>query len=654
MDDTVRRQAFILERIRDGVLVTAPDGAVLFANPAFESMAAAPPGTLPGRPLPDCVPCPPLLRLVEQARGEPGRTFEDAFDLCGRFVHASASAGEGPAHAVTILQDRTELARLARELEAAREAAGAGERAKAEFLANMNHEIRTPLNAVLGMTGMLLNTELTEEQREGLEIVSRAGDRLLQVVNDILDFSRIDSESVELARLDFDLRSSVEEVGSILAPKAKEKGLEFAVLIHYNVPTRVRGDPARLKQVLTHLVNNAIKFTESGEVLLRVGLLDLTEQDETVGFSVSDTGIGIPQEQREQLFLPFRQGNGSSTRRHEGAGLGLAIVGRIVEAMQGRIRLDAREGGGSVVTFTVRFERQRNTEGPPEWFPPVDLRPLKILVVDASATNRKIFRRQLEAWGCTTEEAGTGDLAMEKLRAAARREEPFQLALIDSVLLGGVDGRQLAVRIRQEEGLAGMPLIMVTSVPRRGDAERVLDAGFDAYLTQPVKHFHLYDAITTVLELRKKKTASGKKALVTRHTLREASRSRFKILLVEDNLVNQKVASRMLEKLGHGCDIAANGEEAVEAVRRTAYDVVFMDCQMPVMDGYEAAAVIRRLEGGSRRTPIVAMTAHADEANRQRCLESGMDDFVAKPAKISALQEILDRYLLDEQAKPSP
>jgi len=650
MDETVQRQAFILEHIHEGVLVTDPAGVVAFVNAAFTRMAGIPRDRLEGQPLEACIGCFPLLRLVKEASETGGPKVSADFVLGERFVHASASAREGLGDVVTIIQDRTERSRMASELEQARAAADAGNRVKTEFLANMSHEIRTPLNAVLGMTDMLMDTELKDEQREGLETVYRAGESLLAVINDILDFSKIESERVELATLDFDLRTSVEEVGNVMAPRAREKGLDLAVLVHYNVPTRVKGDPGRLKQVLIHLVSNAIKFTESGEVLVRVGLLDLTDKEQTVGFSVSDTGIGVPDAERDRLFLPFQQADASSTRRHGGTGLGLAIVDRIVEAMGGRIRVDARQGGGSVVTFAVRFERQSQGEDAPEWFPPMDLQALKVLLVDPHTTNRTVFRQQLGEWGCVTEDAGTGVQALERLRAAADKKQPFQLALIDSALPGGMDGSQLAMSIRNEKTLPDLPLIMVTSSPRRGDADRVLDAGFDAYLTKPVKRMHLYDAITTVLELQKKKAPREKKTLVTRHTLREASRSRFKILLVEDNLVNQKVASRMLDKLGYGCDIASNGQEAVEAVRSGAYDLVFMDCQMPVMDGYEATGAIRRLEGGNRRTPIVAMTAHAGEENRERCLDAGMDDFVTKPARLADLKTILQKYLDEDKS----
>ncbi|MBI4838782.1 MAG: response regulator [Nitrospirae bacterium] len=538
-----------------------------------------------------------------------------------------------------------------KELIDARFSAEDASRLKSDFLANMSHEIRTPMTGVIGMIDLALNTNLTEGQRDYLITAKRNAYELLEIINDILDFSKIEAGMLPVDIIDFNLRMTVESVAETLAPRAQEKNLELACLIHHTVPSLVRGDSGRIRQILVNLAGNAIKFTEKGEVVIRVELKQETDDKVTVLFSVTDTGIGISKDKLSMIFAPFTQADTSTTRKYGGTGLGLSISMQLVRLMGGELSVESEGGKGSRFWFTVPLEKQKAGDIiTHEVYP--DIHGAKILVADDNETNRTILCKMLEGFGCRPYAVEDDIKAVQELKNAAGSEDPFRLLILD-MQIPGTDTTQVIRNIKKSSDINKTAIIALTSLASRGDSAQLHEMGCDGYLVKPIKQSMLLDAITTVLSPEAAAKDLKHKSIVTRHTISEKKRRDVRILLVEDNPVNQKFITALLNKAGYTADVAGNGRLAVEAAAANEYDLILMDVQMPEMDGFEATKAIRGKEGESRHTPIIAMTAHAMEGDREACINAGMDDYISKPIQPPALFVLIEKWIKTRLEKKS-
>lgn len=644
-------QEKILTSLAEGVVVEDARGHITYVNPALEKMLGYGPGELLGQHWSVFIPEDQLDEVKSKSRARQSRTQEryetrlKARD--GRsipvLIHAhSIFERKKFSGVVSVITDISNLKQIEEELRLSREEALAASKAKSEFLANMSHEIRTPMNGIIGMIELALQTELDDEQLQFLKAARTSAESLLTILNDILDFSKIEARMIELIPVEFNLHNSITEIVATLALPAHQKGLELLCRVPPSLPETVVGDTSRLRQVLLNLVSNAIKFTERGEVEVEVEEEARTSQDITLHFTVRDTGIGIPRNKLESIFQPFVQADASFSRRYGGTGLGLAITSQLVNLMGGKIWAESQVGRGSTFHFTVRLGLvpERRTRAVPATLAAVH--GLRVLVVDDNQTNRVILKEMLQSWRMRPEVASSGPQAIGLIREALDRQEGFGLFLLD-LSMPEMDGFELIRNIKEIDGAREVPIIILTSADRVGDLQQARELGAQGYLVKPVRPSDLLDTIMAI-----KGATSGAHRLevpITEHTLPEFRR-KLNILLAEDNPVNQKVAIHLLQKKGHRVTVAENGRQALEILEREKFDLVLMDVQMPEMDGFEATRQIRQREKSSgEHLPVVAMTAHAMKGDREKCLEAGMDDYVAKPLYPEELYRVIERAL---------
>ncbi len=590
---------------------------------------------------------------------------ENGIEKYWLFIKFPVPDGQGGTQIGGMAIDVTEQKQLEADLKQARDAALETARLKSEFLANMSHEIRTPMNGVMGMMDILLDTDLNEEQSEYAKTIQESANSLMTIINDILDFSKIEAGKLNFETIDFDLRLAVENTVELFAERAQRKNLVIASLVESDVPVALQGDPGRLRQVLTNLIGNAIKFTDEGEVIARVTKGEETDTHMTINFSVSDTGIGIETDAQVKLFEAFTQADGSMTRKYGGTGLGLSISKQLVEMMDGDISVESKVGGGSTFTFTATFKKQPFDElGNIERRE--NLENTRILIVDDNETSRKIISHQVKFWGVNTKEISDGETAIEMLKTAVKDGNPFDLILLDLMMPEKTNGFDIAKKIREIDELSDLKIILMPSFGERGHGKNARDIGIDGYLVKPIRQSDLYDCIATVLSSKQKiklfnedsqdKVQPLKRPkLITRHILEERRlKTDVKILVAEDNIVNQKVAKMQLEILGCKADIVNNGLEVLEALKNNSYALVLMDCQMPKFDGYQTTRKIRNSKKYYKDIPIIAITASVMESDKAKCLAVGMNDYLSKPFKQDELEKIIKKWVSDETNSNAP
>ncbi|MDZ4804101.1 MAG: response regulator [Candidatus Eisenbacteria bacterium] len=645
----------LFELSLDMLCIADLDGYFKRLNPAWEKVLGFTPGELMAVPSGDFIHPDDREATIKEASklltGDVTVQFENRYrcrDGSYRWLSWNARPWVRERLVFAAARDITDKIGVETELRAAREAALAASRAKGEFLANMSHEIRTPMNAIIGMSDLALDTQLSAEQREYITAVKDSAESLLGLINHILDFSKIEARKLQLELTEFAFRESLADTIRVLAPKAHARGLELACQVSRDVPEWLVGDPVRLGQVLTNLVDNAIKFTTEGEVVVRVDLVSQAPGEVTLAVAVADTGIGIPRDKQQLIFDAFAQADGSTTRMYGGTGLGLGISAQIVEMMGGRIEIDSEPSRGSTFRFQVRFGVKAGRSARQPRRSTIELHHLPVLVVDDNATSRAITEEMLLSWQMRPTVVASAAEALTTLKQSADIGRPYDLCLIDSSM-PGMDGYALARRMLGENSLVRGAVMMMISSDRPEGIARCRELGITATVMKPLKPSDLMDALLKALGHRVRSSGRSRRPAAAR----PPRRGPLHILVAEDNAVNQMLAERLLQKMGHRVVVVANGRQAVESWKKETFDVILMDVQMPELDGLEATALIRERERDTgRHVSIVALTAHAMKGDREACLAAGMDDYLAKPLRPEELAAALDRHAPDEPAGP--
>ena len=658
LSEAAKRESSMIENALDVICTIDGEGRFITINPACFRMWGYQPEELIGQRFINYVA--PVHQSRTASKDMEIRTGTETTNFENQYVHKDGSIvdvrwtsywSEVDQLVFAVAHDITERRRMEIELERTRDAALESARLKSEFLANMSHEIRTPMNGVVGMTELLLKTALTDQQRQFTKTIEASADSLLHIIDEILDFSKIEAGQMRFETIDFDLREAVEVPVEMFAGRAQAKGVEIASLVHSDVPLGLRGDPGRLQQILTNLIGNAVKFTEDGDVFVNATLQSETSTHAVVRFEIKDTGIGISEASQQKLFHAFVQADGTTTRRYGGTGLGLAISKQLVELMGGGIELKSKLGEGSVFSFTVRFEKQKARSHASLQGPGVGLTGLRVLVVDDKETNRQILLHQTASWGMFPSDAGSAADALKILRASPGA---FDVVMLD-LMMPEMDGFDLAREIKASPELSHLKLVLLSSFGKSGQSETARQIGIDEFLQKPIRQSQIYNCLLKVVNNSEAPTLPQRgqiapllitPAVGDGNTV--ALHSNIRILVADDNEINLEVGRNQLHSLGYAAEFVQNGQEAVDAAKRTRFDVILMDCQMPEKDGFEATAEIRVFDGKDRHTTIVAVTAHALAGDREKCLAAGMDDYLGKPVKIDALKAVLERWTQPE------